>query len=78
MFLTSSKLNKTNTSYIKCGICLTLLNLNKTKYFHNGCDMCLNSQIRTKLITVIKDMANCRYKRSRYEYNSVIGIFKEI
>ena len=63
IFLTFSNLNKTNFGYTRCGMCLTLPNLSNINYHYNGCGICLTPQTRTKLISVIKNMANCRYKK---------------
>ena len=64
MFLTFSNFNKTNYGYTRCGMCLNPSNLNNINYYYNRYGMCIISQTRMKLIIVIENMANCRYKEN--------------
>ena len=77
MFHTFSNLIKNNYGYTRYGMCLNPTNLNNIKYYYNGCGMCLTPQIRTKLITIIENMANCYYKKFRYESNGITRTLKK-
>ena len=45
-------------------MCRNPTNMKIINYYYNRSDMCIIPQTRTKLITVIGNMANCRYKKN--------------